>query len=76
LEVKIGVQHASRELVIDTEMSGDDVEKAIAEAVAQTGEQGMLALTDTKGRRVIVPADKLAYVEIGSPSAGQVGFRS
>ena len=76
MEVKIGVQHASRELVIDTEMSGDDVEKAIAEAVAQTGEQGMLALTDTKGRRVIVPADKLAYVEIGSPSAGQVGFRS
>ena len=33
-------------------------------------------LTDTKGRKVLVPTDKLAYVEIGSPSSGQVGFRS
>ena len=36
----------------------------------------MFSLTDTKGRRVLVPADKLAYVEIGSPTVGQVGFRS
>lgn len=72
MEVKIGVQNASRELVIDTELSGDDVEKAVAEA----REQGLLTLTDTKGRRVVVPVDKLAYVEIGSPSVGQVGFRS
>jgi hypothetical protein len=72
MEVKIGVQNANRELVIDTDQSGDDVEKAIAAAI----EHGMLSLTDTKGRRVVVPADKLAYVEIGSPSAGQVGFRS
>ena len=72
MEVKIGVQNASRELVIDTELSGDDVEKAVAAA----REQGLLTLTDTKGRRVVVPVDKLAYVEIGSPTAGQVGFRS
>jgi Protein of unknown function (DUF3107) len=72
VEVKIGVQNASRELVIDTDMSGDDVEKAVAAAT----EQGLFTLTDTKGRRVIVPADKLAYVEIGSPTVGQVGFRS
>jgi uncharacterized protein DUF3107 len=25
---------------------------------------------------VLVPTAKLAYVEIGSPTAGQVGFRS
>ena len=72
MEVKIGVQHATRELVIDTELSSDDVEKAVASA----NEQGRLTLTDAKGRRVIVPADKLAYVEIGSPTVGQVGFRS
>ena len=72
MEVKIGVQHATRELVIDTELSSDDVEKAVAAA----SEQGRLTLTDAKGRRVIVPADKLAYVEIGSPTVGQVGFRS
>ncbi len=72
MEVKIGVLHASRELVIDTELSGDDVEKAVAAAQ----EQGLLSLTDTKGRRIVVPVDKLAYVEIGSPTVGQVGFRS
>ena len=72
MEVKIGVQNTNRELIIDTNQTSDDVEKAVAVAV----EEGLLSLTDTKGRRVIVPADKLAYVEIGSPSIGQVGFRS
>ena len=72
MEVKIGVQNANRELVLDVDQSGDDVEKALGEAL----ENGVLSLTDTKGRRILVPADKLAYVEIGSPSVGQVGFRS
>ena len=36
----------------------------------------MLTLTDSKGRRIIVPAAKIAYVEIGGGVAGQVGFRS
>ena len=72
MEVKIGVQNTNRELIIDSNQTSDDIEKAVALAV----EEGLLSLTDTKGRRVIVPADKLAYVEIGSPSIGQVGFRS
>ncbi len=72
MEVKIGVQQANRELVVDTDLSAGDVEKAVASA----RESGLLTLTDSKGRTVIVPSDKLAYVEIGSPSAGQVGFRS
>ena len=71
MEVKIGVQNANRELVIDSDQDGDDVEKLIREGL----EQGVLTLTDSKGRRVVVPADKLAYVEIGSPTVGQVGFR-
>ncbi len=36
----------------------------------------MLTLTDTKGRRVVVPGAKIAYVEIGTGVAGTVGFRS
>ncbi|MGN6132377.1 MAG: DUF3107 domain-containing protein [Nocardioidaceae bacterium] len=74
MEVKIGVQNASRELVLDSDQSTDDIEKAVSDALSS--ERGLLALTDTKGRRVLVPTDKLAYVEIGSPSIGQVGFRS
>jgi len=73
MEVKIGVQNANRELVLDTNDSGDDIEKAVTAALSG---DAPLVLTDIKGRRVLVPAAKLAYVEIGSPTSGQVGFRS
>jgi len=72
MEVKIGIQHASRELVVETAEDLDTVEKKVAEAVAE----GVLTLTDTKGRRIVVPGDRIAYVEIGGGVAGQVGFRS
>lgn len=74
MEVKIGVQHANRELVIDSAESGDTVEAAVAKALS--GDERALVLVDSKGRKVIVPTDKLAYVELGSPTSGQVGFRS
>ena len=74
MEVKIGVQFATRELVIDTSLSGDEIEAEVSKAL--TGEAGVLSLADTKGRRVIVPSEKLAYVELGAPTVGQVGFRS
>ena len=75
MEVKIGVQNANRELVLDSAQSADDVAKAVTAALADGGE-GVLTLADTKGRTVLVPTGKLAYVEIGSPTASQVGFRS
>jgi hypothetical protein len=74
VEVKIGVQFANRELVIETNLSSDEIEKTLGEALKS--DSGVLSLTDSKGRRVIVPADRLAYVELGTPSSSQVGFRS
>ena len=73
MEVKIGVQNANRELVLDSTESTDAVEKTVSEALA--GEK-VLVLSDVKGRKILVPTDKLAYVEIGSSSAGQVGYRT
>lgn len=73
MEVKIGVQHSPRELVVDTDETTESVEKLVADAVSG---EGVLALTDSKGRKVIVPAAKIAYVEIGGGVAGAVGFRS
>ena len=73
MEVKIGVQHAPRELVLETDQDAETVQKQVAEAVAGSG---VLTLTDSKGRQTLVPADKIAYVEIGGGVAGQVGFRS
>lgn len=74
MEVKIGVQNANRELVLDSTETTDTVEKTVTEALS--GDGSVLVLSDSKGRKVLVPTDKLAYVEIGSPSSGQVGFRS
>ena len=73
MEVKIGIQNAARELHIETDESAENVEKQVAEALASGG---VLALSDSKGRKVLVPTDKLAYVEIGHGTLGQVGFRS
>ena len=73
MEVKIGVQHSPRELVVDTGDSAEDVERALADAVTAGG---VFTLTDTKGRKVIIPAVGIAYVEVGGGVSGQVGFRS
>ena len=72
MEVKIGVQNASRELTIDSTLDADGVEAAVTKAL-EKGE--VLALTDAKGRRVVVPGDKLAYVDISTSTTGTVGFR-
>ena len=72
MEVKIGVQYASRELVLESAQSADDVAKAVADALK--ADLGVLTLVDEKGRRVLVPADKLAYVEIAENEQRRVGF--
>ena len=75
MEVKIGVQFAARELILESAQSAQDVEKAVAAALS--ADSGVLTLEDDKGRRVVVPADKLAYVEIAADTAQRrVGFTS
>ena len=72
MEVKIGVQHASRELVVDTTDSVEDIEAALNQALA---DNTTLALTDNRGRRILVPSRSIAYIEVGGGVSGQVGFR-
>jgi hypothetical protein len=72
MEVKIGVQHAPRELVLETSDSADDVRAALDKALT---DHTTLALRDSRGRVVLVPAESIAYVEIGGGVSGQVGFR-
>ena len=71
MEVKIGVQHAHRELVVESVDSPADIAKAVADALAN---DGVLTLVDEKGRQVIIPAAKLAYVEIDEAQTRKVGF--
>jgi hypothetical protein len=72
MEVKIGVQNVSRELTIDTALDADGVQEAVTKALEKGA---VLSLADAKGRRLIVPGDKLAYVDISTNTTGTVGFR-
>jgi hypothetical protein len=72
VEVKIGVLHTPREIVVDSAQTQDEVEAAVTAALKSV--DGQLALTDEKGRRVIVPANLVAYVEIAQADTRRVGF--
>ena len=72
MEVKIGVQYAPRELTVETNSSPDEVEKLLHEALK--ADFGLFTLVDDKGRKVFVPAEKIAYIELGEPTARRVGF--
>ncbi|BAC70806.1 putative ATP-binding protein [Streptomyces avermitilis MA-4680 = NBRC 14893] len=72
VEVKIGVQHAPREIVLESGQTAEEVERAVSEALA--GKSALLSLVDDHGRKVLVPADRLAYVELGEPTTRKVGF--
>jgi hypothetical protein len=74
VEVRIGVQHATRELVVESTETPDAVIEAVQAAVS--GKTAVLTLSDERGRQVVIAADKLAYVEIGEPETRRVGFGS
>ena len=71
MEVRIGVQQAARELVLESTDTPSAVAKKVSEALKNGG---VLDLVDDKGRRVVVPADRLAYVEIAAAESRRVGF--
>ena len=71
MEVKIGIQSVPRELVLETNSSFEEVERALKAAVA---DDGVFILADDKGGKVLVPADKIAYVEFGGAEPRRIGF--
>ncbi len=72
MEIKIGVQSATRGLVLEVSKTADEVRDDVVGAVGDDG--GVLDLVDERGRRVLVPGDKIAFVEIGEPEVRRVGF--
>ena len=71
MDIKVGIQHVSREVVVDSGETAKDVEKAFSDALAN---DTVLRLTDTHGRNVLIPADKIAYIDLGEENARRVGF--
>ena len=72
MEVKIGITDSPRELVFSSAQTPDEVEEAVGTAL-QKG-SGLLGLTDERGRRFLIHAAKIAYVEIGVADSRRVGF--
>jgi uncharacterized protein DUF3107 len=77
MDVRVGVTQTPKEIHVELP-DGADQDKLIADVeTALSAESGVLWLTDRKGRRVGIPAGKVAYIEIGSPAdARRVGFAS
>ncbi len=75
MDVRIGIVQSIKELEVEL---GDDSERdtvmaQIEESLSRP--EGVLWLTDRRGRRVAVPAAKIAYVEVGAPASDRrVGF--
>lgn len=71
MEIKIGIRQAVRELTVETEASAAEVEADFTAALANNG---VLVLTDEKGRRILVPATQITYLDLGQEKARPVGF--
>lgn len=71
MEIRIGIQHASRELSFDTDASAADISAQLTAALASSG---VLTLTDVKGQSYLVPAANVAYIEFGSSQSRPIGF--
>lgn len=70
-EIRIGVSDSTRELTIESTLSASDVEALVAKSASS---DAPLVLQDEKGRTVIVPANKISYVEISPRAIRKVGF--
>ncbi len=74
MEVKIGIQSIPRELVVDTDATAEEIERGLAAALTAKDGPAILALGTLKGGRVLIPADKIAFVEFGGDQSRRVGF--
>jgi Protein of unknown function (DUF3107) len=74
VDVRIGITQAPRELTV--EMPDDERDDTIATIeAALAGGADVLWLLDKRGRRVGVPAAKIAYVEVGTSDGDRrIGF--
>jgi hypothetical protein len=75
VDVRIGIVQSAKE--VEVELADDvDRDSIIAEIEGSLGKaEGVLWVTDRRGRRVAVPVARVAYVEVGAPvSERRVGF--
>jgi hypothetical protein len=74
VEVRIGIQSVARELIVETDTPAADIERELSAALDSGDERSVFALKVQKGGKVLIPADKIAYLEFIGPEARRVGF--
>ncbi|MGI9000985.1 MAG: DUF3107 domain-containing protein [Pseudonocardia sp.] len=72
MEVKIGIAESTRELVVSSDQTPDEVQALVDDALKS--DDGLLRLTDEKGRLYLVRAGQISYVEIAPEEGRKVGF--
>lgn len=71
MEVRIGISDVPREVTLSTQTSADDIVEQLHKAVS---DNSLFEMVDEHGRRVVVPASKVAYLDLGSSDVRAVGF--
>jgi len=70
-DVKIGISDSSHELNFECSNAQAEVIAKVNEAIKSSS---VLALSDSKGREILVPFNKISYVEVGESADRHVGF--
>ncbi|MGD9792142.1 MAG: DUF3107 domain-containing protein [Acidimicrobiia bacterium] len=75
MDLRIGMSNVARELVVDL-ADETDRDKLQADLLGQLNQEtGTLRLVDRKGKIIIVPTSKVAYLEIGAADSDRrIGF--
>jgi hypothetical protein len=72
-EVRIAVANVSSDLSFESPATPAEISAAVSAAIS-TGTP--LVLKDVRGRTIMVPADRIGFVEIGEQTERRVGFGS
>ncbi|MCI0158670.1 DUF3107 domain-containing protein [Leifsonia shinshuensis] len=72
MEIRIGIVNAPRELSFESAQSAEELTEQIQAGL--TSGNGILKLSDDKGRVYIVPTAGIGYVEVGTEESRRIGF--
>lgn len=70
-KVRISITNVGSELSFECPLTPAEIKASVTAALSA---QTPLTLQDVQGHEIIVPADKIGYVEIGEPAERRVGF--
>jgi Protein of unknown function (DUF3107) len=73
VEIKVGILNVNREVIIESTSTSAEVEKDFAKALK---DGGLFSVTDERGRKVLIPAAQVGYLDLGQENARHVGFGS